>query len=654
MNRPVSLGSILLLVALLALPAPVVARQESSTPVLNRLLPAESSSAPILGFQLVSPRDGWLLAGSALYWTSDAGSTWKEITPAVRGVIQAAFFTTPQSGWVILTAPSEEVYILAQTMDAGQTWRSQVLNLFEPGDPAAIASHVYLQFRDEQNGWLVVKQATGSTFSRGTLFLTSDGGSTWEPRSLPAGDPVVFSSPMTGFLAGGAAGDEFYRTMDTGVTWERVTVGSLAEGERRFYHSPRFINPLIGYLPTVVAGAGDSSRLEVFQTRDSGWTWRLESAARLDASLVPNHPLPFAVTGADRWRIALPGTSQLVDRAALTNRASLPGSDSSAGKNAPVLTTLDMIDSTSGWALEQTGWCTDETCTQQSRLLATSDGGQTWSPLTLPQNGALNPTAILTQAATGQAFDVCALLNANQMATWYTSSPYRTRNLYMGGSAMADCGTLTAAYVAQMAAQGWKFIPTWVGPQASCGYYKSKMSSDPATAYNQGKAEADLATEAAYNLGLTLPNKGGTIIYYDLEAYPNSDTACREAAKAFINGWTYQLHARGNSAGVYGATCASKLTDFSTITHVPDAIWPAVWLSPNQYRPDASTTDLLCLSNALWSNHQRIRQYAGGHSENWGGVSITIDSNVVDGVIARQNGFIATNWHYLPAILRFR
>jgi hypothetical protein len=36
----------------------------------------------------------------------------------------------------------------------------------------------------------------------------------------------------------------------------------------------------------------------------------------------------------------------------------------------------------------------------------------------------------------------------------------------------------------------------------------------------------------------------------------------------------------------------------------------------------------------LWARSQRIRQYTGGHDETWGGVTLNIDSNVVDSLVA--------------------
>ena len=39
------------------------------------------------------------------------------------------------------------------------------------------------------------------------------------------------------------------------------------------------------------------------------------------------------------------------------------------------------------------------------------------------------------------------------------------------------------------------------------------------------------------------------------------------------------------------------------------------------------------VSDSLWANHQRVHQYKGGHKETWGGVTINIDSNYVDGPV---------------------
>jgi len=114
----------------------------------------------------------------------------------------------------------------------------------------------------------------------------------------------------------------------------------------------------------------------------------------------------------------------------------------------------------------------------------------------------------------------------------------------------------------------------------------------------------------------------------------------------------YQIHTRGNLAGVYGSTlCNTGLSDFLNIMHVPDVIWPARWyhnLGEGYYDPSASVWNLgSCLPNTAWLNHQRIRQYEGDHTESWGGLTLDIDSNALDGVVA-----IPFDYPFVSTILR--
>jgi hypothetical protein len=236
----------------------------------------------------------------------------------------------------------------------------------------------------------------------------------------------------------------------------------------------------------------------------------------------------------------------------------------------------------------------------------------------------------------GQGFDKCEIPSLAQLQAWKAESPYSAVNLYIGGSCRACLNSaLTAPYVSSIANQGWRLIPTWVGPQTTCwaGGCRSRISDDPAVAYQQGVGEANAAVEAAAELGLTSPDKSGTVIYYDLETTGNS--TCRAAARAFVAGWVSQLHAWGNLAGLYGSTCGTMLSNFATPEASPDAIWAAHWIY-SSYTPDADVWGLACLTDNLWSNHQRIRQYAGPHNEMWGGLALTIDSNVLDGIVARS------------------
>ena len=78
-----------------------------------------------------------------------------------------------------------------------------------------------------------------------------------------------------------------------------------------------------------------------------------------------------------------------------------------------------------------------------------------------------------------------------------------------------------------------------------------------------------------------------------------------------------------------GDHVVDQVDRLSTARYVPQAIWIAAWNdTPNIY----GFGDPPCpLPDALWNNHQRVHQYRGAHDETWGGVTINIDSNAVDG-----------------------
>jgi hypothetical protein len=221
------------------------------------------------------------------------------------------------------------------------------------------------------------------------------------------------------------------------------------------------------------------------------------------------------------------------------------------------------------------------------------------------------------------------------MAAWWSYSPYRYVALYMGGVSFGCNTKPDRTWVTTVHNQGWNFIPTWVGPQAPCAHradgslYPNRFPLDQLAAQNEGIRQADLAANAALNLGLW----GNTVIYYDMEAfdtagYPAS-TACKEAVRGFVNGWSWELRATwAKRAGVYGSSCASRPIDWVSLPNVPDD----VWLAAANNRP--SVRGLPCLADGYWSYHQRLHQFTVGHDETYGGVRLFIDADCADGHVS--------------------
>jgi hypothetical protein len=228
-----------------------------------------------------------------------------------------------------------------------------------------------------------------------------------------------------------------------------------------------------------------------------------------------------------------------------------------------------------------------------------------------------------------KGFDACAAPNTSNMSAW-RSSPYTSLGVYIGG-ANRGCAqpNLTASWIGNVTAQGWKLMPIWVGPQASCTTLggTTKITSDPALATHEGAVQAVAAANVAdaLALGWLAP------IYYDMEAYPRGGQ-CTAAVQAFTTGWAYALHQRGYRAGYYSSLCSGILDQAATWgnpQYIPvDAVWIAAWNnSPNIFGFGAPCA----LADNMWGTHQRVHQYVGSHNESYGGVTINIDTNAVDG-----------------------
>lgn len=224
----------------------------------------------------------------------------------------------------------------------------------------------------------------------------------------------------------------------------------------------------------------------------------------------------------------------------------------------------------------------------------------------------------------GNMFDTCDTPALSTMQAWL-ASPYRTVGIYIGGS-VRGCKAqpnLSPSWITSTAAMGWSHVPIYVGLQAPCTAYsaQSKMSTNEATAASQGRAAAldGMVQMRKYGISAAVP------LYLDMENYSISNATCSVSVRAFTSAWTATLHAGGYLSGIYGSAS-------SMIHHVqawttaggyasPDKVWFARWNGV------ANANEPELLPNA-WIG-SRIHQFAGGHKETWGGVTINIDSNFI-------------------------
>jgi hypothetical protein len=221
----------------------------------------------------------------------------------------------------------------------------------------------------------------------------------------------------------------------------------------------------------------------------------------------------------------------------------------------------------------------------------------------------------------GLGFDVCAAPSSNVMRAWSRHSPYGSVAIFIGGSNRAcDQQNLTPGWVRQQAADGWRFIPMYAGPQASFGQLKSPVS--------QGLAAAKDAVQQAERLGLG-PR---TPVYYDMEAYTARDTV---PALRFLSAWTTELHRLGYKSGVYGSS-GSAIVDLSRQYRsgtfaMPDVVYDALWNGSQDARDRVYRA-------GEWAGGRRLHQFSGDVIQTFGGDTMEIDQDYVDVSLAAPGG----------------
>ncbi|MFD0899813.1 glycoside hydrolase domain-containing protein [Actinomadura sediminis] len=221
----------------------------------------------------------------------------------------------------------------------------------------------------------------------------------------------------------------------------------------------------------------------------------------------------------------------------------------------------------------------------------------------------------------GRGFDTCTAPSLDTMARWRDA--FEVTNIYIGGAARGCAQpNLTEAWVREVRAMGYRITPTYVGLQAPCGPRPQRFTKRKAA--EQGRENAVDAARKARELGIP----PGEPIYLDMEAYDGRKKGCRKAVLDFIDAWVGELEKQGYRPCMY-SSAASGVRDVARASGInkPDGIWFANWDGRASVYGDPHFPD------DLWSPHRRIKQYRGPHKERHGGVTLNIDSNVVDGYV---------------------
>jgi photosystem II stability/assembly factor-like uncharacterized protein len=349
------------------------------------------SAGQIESMKLLTTDTGWAATRNELFWTTDDGASWKDITPSVnhkRQMVSSVFFLDTSTGWALLScsdgrdmAADNGCFALASTADAGETWsvaQEKIAHGFSKerlDDGYGFSGASWLDFVDPQHGWEILDIATNSANpSAGEMLRTADGGKTWTPtKDTPTSDHFIFVTVTDGCIAGGKD-QELFVTHDAGDSWTKVSLPAIADTQPNLGESlglPAFENEKEGFL-SVHYSVGSATgpyltTLALFGTTDGGRTWKLNrSLTRLPGIFI-------SVTAGPSWVAA---ASQLRKTQKVELQLYTEGRDGKIAKNIAFASSSGAATQLSFLSQDQ-GWLN-----MSDKLLATKDSGSSWTDIT--------------------------------------------------------------------------------------------------------------------------------------------------------------------------------------------------------------------------------------------------------------------------------
>jgi len=326
---------------------------------------------------MIDATTGWAIAGKAMLRTADGGNHWRDVTPPGHALVSGsvAEFLTASLAWIAIPQAGATTQLF-HTSDGGQSWQQSTVQ----------AGFVrQMTFIDAQHGWMLVGKANAEGPAEIVSVLrTTDGGKTWlnlatalpadatPPGHLPYGGQKTgmrFVNASTGWVTGTVFANGLawlYVTHDGGSTWNQQTLPfpPNVPPSQLWIGPPTFFSATDGFLPVRFADSLTNRDIAaaIYVTHDGGTTWR--STTPVSAALSSSDFLDMQ----QGW--LTDGTHLFV-----TSNGGQHWAKLTPGVNFTRITLLDFVSESTGWAISHQG-------AGASFLLKTTDGGQTWTQIT--------------------------------------------------------------------------------------------------------------------------------------------------------------------------------------------------------------------------------------------------------------------------------